>query len=175
MRYAGTRRKRRGWLGAQSGPEAFSVKLSPQLARVQARMQPGALSLRGFLGADTRNLADILEADAREVARLGLTHAEIADRLQELMRCGREALGAEVVCLADFAVRHHDARGQVPCPWGHPGSYEKGDVHLRRVSTGEEIVFSQLEVHLIREHGFYQGWGSPYRLEPAALKRILGL
>jgi hypothetical protein len=151
------------------------MKLSPDLARVQARMQPGVLSLHGFLGTDTRNLADILEADAREVARLGLTHRQIADRLQEFMAFGRDGLGTEVVHLADYRIRYQDARGRVLCPWGHPGLYEKGDVHLTRLSTDQSIVFTELQVHLIGEHGFYEGRGSPYRLDPAALKGLLDL
>lgn len=150
------------------------MKLSPELARVQARMAPGVLTLHGFLGTDRRNLADILEADSREVARLGLTHARIADQLQVFLDRARDGLGTEVV-YGDHRLRHHGARGRVPCPWGHPGIYEKGDVHLTRVATGESIIFSELQVHLIREHGFYEGRGSPYRLDPAALKRILGL
>jgi len=138
-------------------------------------MQPGVLSLTGFLGTDRRNLADILEADAREVARLNVTHEQIADRLATLVRCGLDGLETEVVCETDYRVRHHGARGRIPCPWGHLGIYEKGDVHLTRISTGESVIVSELQVHLIRTHGFYQGKGSPYRLEPATLKRLLDL
>lgn len=151
------------------------MKLSPALTRIQARMQPGILTLHGFLGTDRRNLADILEADAREVARLGLTHEQIADRLDRLAKCASAGLGTEVVCETDYRMCYHGARGRVPCPWGHPGLFDKGDVHLTRISTGETIIFSELLAHLIREHGFYEGRGSPYRIEPATLKRILDL
>jgi hypothetical protein len=40
------------------------------------RMRPGAITIQGFLGTDTRSLADIIEADAEEFRRLKLDPEE---------------------------------------------------------------------------------------------------
>jgi len=46
---------------------------------------------------------------------------------------------------------------------------------LKKMASGENLVWSDLTIHLIEEHGFYQGKGSPYRLDPSEVKRILEL
>jgi hypothetical protein len=48
-------------------------------------------------------------------------------------------------------------------------------VFLTNLRTGDEMVWTALNVHLIREHGFYEGRGSPFRIDPAQAKRALGL
>jgi hypothetical protein len=37
----------------------------------------------------------------------------------------------------------------------------------------KKVFFTDLQIHLIEKHGFYQGKGSSYRLEPAELAEIL--
>ncbi len=41
------------------------MKMTPELRRAQDNMAPGVISASGFLGHDTRPIADIIEADAR--------------------------------------------------------------------------------------------------------------
>ena len=57
----------------------------------------------------------------------------------------------------------------------HPAVFRKGSVYCRLLDTGEEIIWTELSIHLIETHGFYGGTGSPYRLSPDALKRVLAL
>ncbi|NQT54365.1 hypothetical protein HQ576_20070, partial [bacterium] len=49
----------------------------------------------------------------------------------------------------------------------------KGDVELT-TPDGATLRFTALSIHLIRAHGFYQGRGAPYRLEPTQLAELLG-
>ena len=42
------------------------------------------------------------------------------------------------------------------------------NLHLNR-----EIYFTDLHIHMIEHHGFYQGKGSLYRLEPKDIVDIL--
>ena len=44
-----------------------------------------------------------------------------------------------------------------------------------RKSTGRAMMWTDLGIHLIQKHGFFQGKGSPYRLEPLELAAFLGL
>ena len=48
------------------------------------------------------------------------------------------------------------------CPFQHSGMYPKENVKSK-TKTGE--IWTALNIHMIREHGFYQGKGSP-RIEP---------
>ena len=55
-------------------------------------MQPGVLSLHGFLGSDTRNLGEIVAADLSEIEAAGILPSAVADLLDELHAAADEAL-----------------------------------------------------------------------------------
>jgi hypothetical protein len=151
------------------------MKQSPQLSAIQERMQPGRLTLDGFLGSDPRSLTQILDEDANAVRALGLTHEEIAERMRELGEQARKGLGTSVIVRGVYEVRIADVRGVIPCPWGHPGTYPKTNVSLRNLATNDELAWTALSVHMVRDHGFYQGRGSRFRVDPPTAARALGL
>lgn len=149
------------------------MKQSPYLARAQKDMQPGVISKIGFLGEDERDLQDILEEDTRTVAALGLTHEQIADFMHEVTRAGRESFGSPVKYNDYLEVMVETSRGRITCPFGHPGMYPKENVQVTNTRTGESIAWTALNEHMIRHHGFYQGKGSPFRVEPEDIVRVL--
>jgi len=152
------------------------MKRTPEQQRIVERMGPGVLSREGFLGDDRRSLQEILDADGSAVESMGLTHAEIADALDVACRAAMDALGAPAHLPGTHLVaEYHDAMGRIASPWPEGRTFPKGEVVLADTATGESVAFTPLSVDMIREHGFYQGRGSPYRLEPAKLARVLGL
>jgi len=151
------------------------MKQTPELDTAQEYMRPGVISLDGFLGSDERPLRAILQDDDAAVASMGLTHATIAHRLRHFTGAAREALGLSVVVDEVYEVRIHEVRGPIHCPWPHPGSYPKNVIYLHRMDTGEEIRWTELQIHLIEAHGFYEGKGSVWRVSPSKLGRVLGL
>ncbi len=151
------------------------MKQSPQLDLVEARMRPGAISLHGFLGKDTRPLSQILEEDHNTVNELGVTHRLIADRMEFFTEQGQKGLGTTVEVEGHFEVRVEEVRGVLPCPWPHKGLYGKLNVYLRNLELDKELTWTGLQVHLIGAHGFYEGRGSPFRIEPQEACRILEL
>jgi hypothetical protein len=138
-------------------------------------MRAGNITREGFLGEDKRNLAEILEADQATVSHLGLTHEEIADRMEYFTEKGKAGLGTWVEVDEVYEVRVEDVRGKLPSPWGGPGLIPKRNTYLRNHSLDEEIVWTAMNERLIRRHGFYEGKGSPFRQDPRRLKRVLGL
>jgi hypothetical protein len=140
---------------------------------IQEDMRPGVITRDGFLGSDRRKLADILEEDHAVVRRLGLTHERIADRMQELREAGKRGLGQAIRVAPHFDVRVDSVRGKLPCPFRHPGVFPKTLVMVTNLDTGEEITYSDLNIHMIRSHGFYEGKGAGFRLDPAVLARVL--
>ena len=151
------------------------MKQDPLLDGVREQMKPGIITRDGFLGDDARQLATILDEDQATVNRLGLDHETIATRLRQLMQKAREGLGTDVEVDGKLLVRADDVRGDLPCPWPHGGLYAKTNVRVRNIETGDTLMFTGLQIHLIGAHGFYEGRGSRFRLEPEKLKRILGL
>ena len=129
----------------------------------------------GCLGTDKRSLAAILRADDAAVRRRGLTHARIARRLLALRQAGWKGLGEPVSRAPHFEVRVDAARGKLPCPFGDSGSFAKVNTTVRNLKRGAEITFTDLNIHLIAAHGFYEGRNTPFRLEPEQLMDVLEL
>ena len=126
-----------------------------------------------FLGSDKRRLTEILDDDHELVHSIDLTHEEIASRLEEITRAAKMKLGDRVTLGNRYQVHAEEHRGMIPCPWGHLGGlFRKSYVQLIDLRTDKILIWSDLSIHLIREHGFYQGRGSPFRLEPKVLKQV---
>ena len=149
------------------------MKSAKPMRDVQERMAPGVLSAHGFLGSDRRALAAIIDDDAARVRRLGLAHDGIARRMEELRDAGARGLGDFVAVAPHFEVRVDCVRGKIPCPFGDRALERKGFTVVRNLATGREITYTDLGIHMIRAHGFYEGTGSPFRLDPEALAEVL--
>lgn len=139
-------------------------------------MAPGVFCRDGFLGTDNRPLEDILDADRSAVESLGTTHERIAAGLAAILDAAMAAQGAEVSVGDGENLRavYLEAMGRIPSPFGD-GVWPKGEVELTDTRTGGKYFFTPLSVNLIAAHGFYQGRGSRYRIEPDAICRILGI
>ena len=151
------------------------MKQDPQTRRIAERMAPGVLSKDGFLGTDPRRLEEIIETDRSTVVGLATTHEELAERLREAFEAARARLGTPVQVASGLTAVYWEAMGRIPCPWGGCGTFPKGEVELINAATGRRILFTALSVHLIARHGFYQGRGSRYRLDPATIAGLFGI
>ena len=149
------------------------MKQTVQMQTIQDRMKPGVIVRDGFLGADARNLVEILTADEAEVLRLGLTHQDIAGRMIALREAGTAGLGELIDVPPHFEVRVDSVRGKLPCPFGDPGIFPKTNTTVRNLRLGRELTYTDLHIHMIGSHGFYEGRGSQFRLEPRDLAEIL--
>ncbi len=149
------------------------MKQSPQFTRIQEQMRPGVLTLEGFLGTDERNLIDILIEDDGIVRRNGLTHEKVAVRMQYFRDKGLDGLGEFLSIDDHFEVRVDSVRGKLPSPFGGPGMYEKVNTTVRNLKVGQEVVFTDLHIHFVKDHGFYEGKGSIFRLDPETLITVL--
>ncbi len=151
------------------------MKHLPDEQRVLQRMAPGALSKEGFLGEDHRELAELLTDDDHLVQSLGLSHEAIADALQDALDRAEGDLGRPVDLGNGRTATYRESMGRIPCPFGGCGVFRKGEVELTDPTSGLAVRFTPLSIHMIRRHGFYQGRGTRYRLEPETLSRLLGL
>lgn len=149
------------------------MKQSARDDAIQNQMRPGSITRDGLLGTDRRKLRDIIEADDAVVRRLGLSHAAIAARMRELRDAGACGLGQTILVLDHFEVRVDSVRGKLPCPFLHPGLFQKEFVEVRNMHSGEQAMFTELNIHLIQEHGFYEGLESSFRQDPATLACVL--
>ena len=149
------------------------MKRSPSEQRLEQMLRSSKLAAGGFMGTDTRTAEEVIREDAAELERLGKTAAAVASRMRKLAQLARPALGNWIETEDKYRVRSEEWKGSLICPWPHAGRYEKRITTCRRLDTDQEIEWADLTIHLIEAHGFFEGRGSAFRLDPADLVRIL--
>jgi hypothetical protein len=149
------------------------MKKSPQTQKLEDILRSSALVAGGFLGNDTRNLSEIIEVDLAEVSRLGFTIEQIADRMEQLTAVAVPRLGTPVQVEENLEVATNEHKGMMPCPWPHPHKAAKRVTTCRRIDTDESICWADLNIHLIKEHNFFEGTGCAFRIEPRKLTGII--
>lgn len=148
------------------------MKQTPNFSKAEEAMQPGVITADGFLGNDTRHLSDIISHDEEAFASLGLDFDALADLLQELLEKGQAGLGEPITVDGKWLVHTDDARGYLPTPFGGK-VFHKINVRVQKSSGGPKLVYSELNIHMIRNQHFLEGRGSAFRMEPADIKEVL--
>lgn len=142
------------------------------LEEVARRMAPGQLTAEGFLGEDERSVERIVAVDRLALVRLGIPPEAVGRRLAALTAVALSRLGGEIE-FDGLRLSSTEARGVIPCPYGDEGLHAKAVVRAEK--GGKSIQWSALSAHLADSHGFYGGKGSPFRLDPVAAAKFLGL
>ncbi len=150
------------------------MKQAPQQREISKRFLPSKTSGDGYMGNDQRSVDQIITDDAATLERLGITRESLADALESAYLKVRNSMVGEIEIRPGLIAQYHEARGKIPSPFPREGSFEKGDVVLSG-KDGEQITVTRLAIHLIRNHGFFQGQGAPFRIEPEKAARMLGL
>ena len=149
------------------------MKESPTDKELRERLGPSKFSGEGFLGNDTRPVQDIISHDLAVLESRGITPEIIAGRLTEIYDKAARGFGAEVEVLPGIYGKYNESMGKIPSPFTGEGVYRKGEVTVTDNESGYEIVITPLSIHLIQAHGFFQGKGSRYRIEPEKAADIL--
>jgi len=105
--------------------------------------------------------------------RLGVSSEELGKMLDRLWREGCSRFGCPLDATEGVRVQVDEAKGSLACPFGHKGTFGKGFMQV--TLDDKTLCFSPLSIHMIKEHGFFGGIGSPYRVEPADAARLLRL
>jgi hypothetical protein len=149
------------------------MKQTPLELRITKKMQPGVITLNGFLGNDDRHFHEIIADDEKTLEKLGYTAEQVAERMQYFTDLSWEFYEQPVEVEGKYAVETEIVRGKLPCPFSHPGVYRKAFTILTNTETGVTIRWSSLNLHLIKAHHFFEGKGSTYRLDPELLVKAL--
>lgn len=148
------------------------MKENPDQELLRQKLQPGKLSAEGFLGHDARRPDEIIRDDAQIFEQLGTTPQALASRMRELTEAGKAGLGRPVR-VGDLEVTVTDAMGGIPCPFSDAFRADKRQTHAVSCRTGAEAAWSDLNIHMLEKHGFCEGRGSYFRLEPETLLSLM--
>jgi hypothetical protein len=149
------------------------MKKPPEESKLEDILHSSRLVAGGFMGSDTRSVIEIIEADAAELLRLGITAKQVAERLQEITNIAKTALGTWILVDDERRAQVDEARGFLICPWGHLRKCDKRVTTVAHIKSGQTARWSDLNIHLISEHGFFEGNGSAFRLDPERLVKII--
>lgn len=194
----------------------FVDGLSPAaILTIEGRMRDRDFSRSGFLGIG-ESLVQRIRADALTLGKLGIAHAQIADRLEAVVLEARrlddlrrrtpeyelqlQALSqrlldgedashilqegdAAVIVDGRFSVTMTSFRGFQWCPFAYSLEGDSirtcgeadTDIRIENTRSGTSIRFSELLIHTIRDHQFFEGEGLEYRLDPRIAVETLEL
>jgi hypothetical protein len=105
---------------------------------------------------------------------LGVTTVQLAQRMRELTELAKPRLGTWIdSAYGKSRVKSEDYKGVLVCPWPHPGTFSKRITTVEHLETGRQVTWTDLNIHMIEEHGFFEGKGAFFRIEPTEIVSIL--
>jgi hypothetical protein len=149
------------------------MKQSPDIVRLEEVLRSSKLVSGGFMGDDRRTLAEVLETDAAVLEKTGISAKQLAVKMQEVTDRAITGLGTWIDIDGKLIAKVDEAKGAIVCPWPHPADFAKRVTTVKCVKSALTAKWSDLGIHLIDEHSFFQGDGSQLRTEPRELIRIL--
>ena len=150
------------------------MKQSPRDKKLEEVLRSTKLVAGGFMGTDTRHPIEIIEQDIVALEELGVTAAQVAERMTELTELAKPRLGNWIdSATLKLRVKSEDYKGKLVCPWPHPGLFDKRITTVEHLKSGKQISWTDLNIHMIAEHGFFEGKGAFFRIEPEEIVSIL--
>ena len=149
------------------------MKESPQTRKLEQILRSSKLVAGGFMGDDSRSFTEVIDTDRFQISKLGYTTEQIAERMQAITDIAKEGLGNWIKIDDKLKAVADETKGSLPCPWPHPARCLKRVTTVERYDTGETIRWSDLNIHLIAKHNFFEGRGAMFRIEPHKLIKII--
>lgn len=147
------------------------------IADLESDMRPGATgegsSDAGFLG-ENEKLLEVLASDNDLVLNeLRLNHQQVARHLRILAALAPDDETTEIAYEGRrFRIAVQAWRGDQLSPF-HDGTKTNQDVTVTNVETGAKLEYSLLVPDMIERYGFYEGKGTPYRVDPQQVVEVL--
>jgi hypothetical protein len=149
------------------------MKESPETKKLEQMLQSSKLVAGGFMGNDKRGVYEIIEADDRQLEKLGITKDQLAKKMKQITELTKPQLGNWIEIDENLQAKSDDFKGLLVCPWPHAGRIQKRITTVKNTVNGQTIKWSDLNIHLIEEHGFFEGKGSEFRIEPEILVSVI--
>ena len=150
------------------------MKQSPRDKKLEEVLRSTKMVAGGFMGTDTRHPIEVIEQDMIALEDLDMTVLDLTARMRALTELAKPRLGNWIEDeTKTVRVKSEDFKGQLVCPWPHAGMFDKRITTVERIATGQSISWTDLNIHMIAEHGFFEGKGAFFRIEPAEIVSIL--
>ena len=157
----------------------------------------GDYSGEGFIGYK-EDLLQLVHKDWELLEEYNLNHRVIADKIERLISRGstKESIfrlfGMGLLKKGyTYSEPSFQTMGTQPCPWEceirgqnvgmifdktlSDEERVKAEFGEENTSSGRYVLLTELSPHLIREHYFFEGRDSPFRMDPLFLIKAFGL
>jgi hypothetical protein len=158
--------------------------MAVDLKEIQRRMRPGAWDTAGFLSEDD-SLEVVLDQDGRVLEARGLTAEALGARLSGLLEAAEGSDLARPARSEQHEVEIVRQRGLITCPWaaeefeacsaGAGARPTANRFSIVNRASRHRLEGFELSGHLIRDHGFFGGPGTRFRLDPQDVADVLGI
>lgn len=150
------------------------MKDPPGDKRLEDVLRSSTMVAGGFMGTDQRHPLEVIEDDRDQLAKMKVSTHALAHRMHELTELAIPRLGNWIDDPSGrLQVKTDDYYGSLVCPWPHPGSFQKRITTVKDKASGQTVSWTDLNIHMIETHGFFEGKGAFFRIEPAQIVRIL--
>lgn len=148
------------------------------IAELEKVMRPGGSSSTGFLG-EAESLREVLLADNETVTqKLKLSHVQLAKPLLVIGYYAARHASTKPIAVSYgkevFEVNSALSRGFQDSPF-EDETKTNATILITNLRTGQKLSYSLLVPHMIERYGFYEGKGTPYRVDPLKIAQVLGL
>ncbi len=149
------------------------MKKSPDDKKLEEMLRSSVIVSGGFMGDDPRRPAEVIDTDRSVLARLGYECAQLAERMKQITDIAVKGLGNWMDVNDRLQAKTDEAKGLLTCPWPGPERFPKRVTTVRDKQSGRKMIWSDLNIHLIGRHCFFEGRGSHFRIEPSELVEML--
>ena len=149
------------------------MKKTEQQKILETMLYSGQIIAGGFMGTDKRPLDQMISDDLAILEQLKITPQQLAEKMAQITELAKDQLGNPKIINENLTASVEDYRGQITCPWPHPCGFRKRITTATNPNTNETIQWTDLSIHMIAEHNFFEGKGSPYRIEPEIFANMI--
>jgi hypothetical protein len=139
---------------------------SEDLEKFENILHSSSVMAYGLMGTDSRGIPEIVQTDLDELAKSSVTIANLIERMKEITGKAIPALGNWIKIDDTHQAKIFEVKGNVPCPWRHSCRFAKRITYIQNTATKTSAKWTDLNIHLIEQHNFFEGKGSAYRVEP---------
>jgi len=156
--------------------KSFEELNHSEVEKFEERLYPNKYSEVGFMGINDK-LLEVYHKDKAYLESVNITCQQIADKLNRIILEYKEK--GEVISSKHFKITDSIyTKGTQTCPFHELDDKDEeipssNDYEITNNKTGEKFWIAELVIHLIRNHGFFEGPGSSYRIDPETIIRIL--
>lgn len=142
---------------------------------IQNRMYEDNIFLKKY-----ESLQNIIMLDDQYLKSINITHNQIAEILENIYIIRSLNNINNIIINKKFEIIYEKDDDSIICPFQNKFLYPSNKIFddiitIKNLDSNEEIKFNSIMIHMIKDHHFFGGKNTIYRLEPIDIIKILNI